>query len=112
MTRNLLAVAVAGGLTLALASAGPAFAQKPGGTLVIQHWDSPASMSIHEEATYSTVVPIMGVMNNLVLYRQDQPQNTIQGIVPDLADRWTWSEDGAELTIKLRHGVKSHDGRR
>ena len=27
-------------------------------------------MSIHEEATYSVVVPMMGVMNNLVLYDQ------------------------------------------
>ncbi|MBV9153815.1 MAG: hypothetical protein JO204_18785, partial [Alphaproteobacteria bacterium] len=37
--------------------ASPALAQKPGGVLKIQHWDSPASMSILEEATYSTVVP-------------------------------------------------------
>src|SRR5437764_7710849 len=109
---------MATGLRAALAAAAllpmiaaPAFAQKSGGTLVIQHWDSPASMSIHEEATYSTVVPIMGVMNNLVLYRQDQPQNTMQGIAPDLAESWSWSEDGAELTFKLRHGVKWHDGK-
>ena len=43
----------------------------------IQHWDSPASMSIHEEATYSMVVPIMGVMNNLVLYDQHIAQNSL-----------------------------------
>ena len=36
----------------ALLAAGAAQAQKPGGILKMQHWDSPASMSIHEEATY------------------------------------------------------------
>src|SRR5688572_30570045 len=103
----LAAAALAG----AVVSAGPALAQKAGGTLTIQHWDSPASMSIHEEATYSTVVPIMGVMNNLVLFRQDKEQNTLDGIVPDLAESWSWSEDGKELTFKLRQGVKWHDGK-
>src|SRR6266568_5443144 len=98
MTRHLFACAATGALMIAIASAGPAFAQKSGGILKIQHWDSPASMSIHEEATYSTVLPIMGVMNNLVLYKQDVPQNSLQTIVPDLAETWSWSEDGTELT--------------
>jgi hypothetical protein len=35
-------------LLIALADAGPALAQKAGGVLKIQNWDSPASMSIHE----------------------------------------------------------------
>ena len=33
----------------------PALAQKKGGILRMYHRDSPASMSIHEEATFSTV---------------------------------------------------------
>src|SRR5881394_2418287 len=109
--RRLSSCAAAGGLLLALASGNIALAQKPGGTLRVQHWDSPASMSIHEEATYSVVVPIMGVMSNLVLYKQDVPQNSMQSIVPDLADSWSWSEDGTELTFKLHPGVKWHDGK-
>src|SRR5438045_5074258 len=106
--RRILCLIFAAG---ALSVAAPAVAQKSGGVLKIQHWDSPASMSIHEEATYSTVVPTMGVMNNLVLYKQDVPQNSLQSIVPDLAESWSWSEDGAELTFKLRQGVKWHDGK-
>ena len=35
-------------------SMGPAVAQKTGGILKFFHRDSPASMSIHEEATIST----------------------------------------------------------
>jgi peptide/nickel transport system substrate-binding protein len=93
------------------AFAGPVAAQKYGGTLTIQHWDSPASMSIHEATSYSVIVPMMGVFNNLVLFRQDEEQNSVDNIVPDLAESWSWSEDGKELTFKLRQGVKWHDGK-
>jgi peptide/nickel transport system substrate-binding protein len=50
------------------------------------------------------------VFNNLVMYNQDAPQNTMQSIVPDLAVSWSWSEEGTELTFPLRQGIKWHDG--
>src|ERR1044071_8103322 len=98
-------------LAAAVAGSGPALAQKPGGTLIVQHWDSPASMSIHEEATYSVVVPMMEVFNNLVEYDQHIAQNSMSTVRPDLAESWEWSEDGKDLTFKLRQGVKWHDGK-
>src|SRR6478672_12009728 len=100
--RMLSSCAAAGALLLALSSGNIALAQKSGGTLKIQHWDSPASMSIHEEATYSAVVPAMGVMNNLVIFDQQIEQNSLDTIRPELATEWSWSEDGKELAFKLR----------
>src|SRR3954453_7274332 len=94
-----------------IAAISPAMAQKQGGTLHLYHRDSPASMSIHEEASVSTVVPMMAVMNNLVIFDQHKPQNSLDTIVPDLAESWSWSEDGKVLTFKLKQGVKWHDGK-
>jgi peptide/nickel transport system substrate-binding protein len=84
---------------------------KRGGILKMYHRDSPASASIHEEATYSTNVPFMAVFNNLVLFKQDEPQNSLDNVVPELATSWAWNEDRTTLTFKLRDGVKWHDGK-
>ena len=89
-----------------LCSSGAALAQKSGGVLRMFHRDNPPSASIHEESTVSTVVPFMPVFNNLVLFDQTKPQNSEDTIVPDLAKSWSWSDDGTELTFKLRKGVQ------
>jgi peptide/nickel transport system substrate-binding protein len=88
-----------------------AWAQQRGGILRITHRDSPSSMSIHEEGTISVILPMMGVFNNLVLFDQHARQNSLDGIVPDLATSWTWSEDGRKLTFALQKGVTWHDGK-
>ena len=44
-------------------------------------------MSTLEEVTISTVAPMMGVFNNLVLFDQHVPQNTLQSIVTPGARR-------------------------
>src|SRR3546814_16845249 len=61
----------------------PALAQKSGGIFKIYHRDSPPSMSIHEEATNSTFQPMMNVMNNLVIFDQLKPINSLDTIVPE-----------------------------
>jgi len=111
MKRDLRALAAAGLLLLALVAADAAFAQKAGGVLKISHFDSPASMSILEESTAAALRPMMGVFNNLVMYKQDVPQASLRSIVPELATSWSWNEEGTELTFPLRHGVKWHDGK-
>ena len=74
-----------------LCGAAPVSAQKQGGVLKVFFFDSPASMSIHEEATIAGQGPMMGVFNNLVIYKQDVPQASLQSIVPDLATGWSWN---------------------
>ena len=108
---NFRALATAGVLAVALCAGDAALAQKSGGILKVYFFDSPASMSIHEEATIAAQGPMMGVFNNLVMYKQDVPQSGLQSIVPDLATDWSWDEDRTQLTFRLRPGVKWHDGK-
>jgi peptide/nickel transport system substrate-binding protein len=103
---------LAGTLFMALAMTGlQVSAQKAGGTLKLYHRGTPPSASIHEEATISTVAPFMAVFNNLVLFDQHEEKNSLDSIVPDLATKWSWSEDKKSLTFDLSEGVKWHDGK-
>src|SRR5712692_362386 len=111
MSVSLRTLAALGGSLILMTAADAAFAQKPGGILKFSHFDSPASMSILEESTRAALQPAMGVFNNLVMYKQDVPQTSLQSVVPDLATGWSWNEEGTELTFPLRQGVKWHDGR-
>ncbi|HEX3410302.1 MAG TPA: hypothetical protein VHT00_01175, partial [Stellaceae bacterium] len=72
MRRNIGGFAAAAVLLIA----SPGLAQKQGGILRMPHLDSPASMSIHEESTISTLGPMMGVFNNLVMFDQHVKQNS------------------------------------
>jgi len=104
-----LAVALAG--VLSFCSIGPAIAQKDGGTLRVQHRDNPASASIHEESTVSVQQPFMAIFNNLMLFDQQKPLQSMETIVPELAESWGWDDSKTKLTFKLRQGVKWHDGK-
>src|ERR1700743_2638031 len=110
--RSVQALAVAVLSLLSALAAAPAREQpNEGGILRIYHRDSPGSPSIHEGATYSVNIPFMPIFNNLVLYNQHIAQNSIDTIVPELADSWAWSSDNKTLTFKLHQGVKWHDGK-
>jgi len=85
MTRGLRGLATVAALGTALCAWDTACAQKRGGILRMYSIDSPASMSILEEATAYSQRPMMGVFNNLVVYDQGVKQNTLETIVPDLA---------------------------
>jgi hypothetical protein len=73
MTAHLRVLAAAGSLAVALLSAETASTQEQGGILKIHHRDSPPSLSILEEVTISTVLPMMGLFNNLVMYKHCCP---------------------------------------
>ena len=76
MKRDLRAFMVTGSLLLPLFIGQTAFAQKQGDILKIYMLDSPASMSIHEEATVVAQRPMMGVFNNLVMFDPQVQQNS------------------------------------
>src|SRR5260221_4653437 len=53
----------------------------------------------------------MAVFNNLVIFKQDVPQNRMDTIMPDLATKWSWNADMTALTFQLRHGVIWQEGK-
>ena len=99
MRRESLRRVATAALLLTAIAGGNVQAQQSGGVLRIYHRDSPASMSIHEEGTNSVAIPMMAVFNNLVLYDQHVAQNSLDTIVPDLAESWSWNEEGTRLTF-------------
>src|SRR5678815_1733690 len=57
---------------------------------------------------FGTVHPIAPHYNTLL--RMDPTDRTGTRPVPDLAESWTISPDGMTYTLKLRQGVRFHDG--
>jgi peptide/nickel transport system substrate-binding protein len=109
MTKNW--AAAAGAVLIAISASQMAVAQKAGGILKTYDPDSPGGLSIQEEATVFARGPMGGVFNNLIMFDQHVPQNSLQAIVPDLATSWEWNEEGTELTFQLRQGVQFHDSK-
>jgi peptide/nickel transport system substrate-binding protein len=106
-----LATFIAAIFSLAALAGAQAAEPKSGGIWKVQHRETPGGISLHEEATFSTNVPMMAVFNNLVVFDQQKAQNSVDTIVPDLATSWEWNADKTRLTFKLREGVKWHDGK-
>jgi peptide/nickel transport system substrate-binding protein len=97
-------------LCAAMVAAFPAAAQKKGGTLRLCHNDNPPSTSLHEEATIASVTPFAAIFNNLVVFDPAKVHESIDTVIPDLAESWSWDASNTKLTFKLRQGVKWHDG--
>src|SRR5436190_3407303 len=96
---------------LAAALAVPAGAQeKPryGGELIFAVPSEPPSYDAHREETFGVIHPLAPHYNTLL--RPDPADKTATRIVGDLAESWTVSPDGRTYTLKLRRGVKFHDG--
>jgi len=88
--------------------------KKTGGILKMYSPDSPASMSIHEEATFVAEGPMMGVFNNLVLFDQQvKAKQASTRSWPDLATAWSWNEDGdrADLPAAPRRHLARRQNR-
>src|ERR1700674_1733598 len=91
-------------------AASPVAAQKAGGTLRLYHNDNPPSASLLEESTIASVTPFSAVFNNLVMFDPAKVHESLETVIPDLAESWSWDATTTKLTFKLRQGVKWHDG--
>src|SRR5665213_4557045 len=76
----------------------PAAAQKKGGTLRLYHTDNPPSTSLLEESTIASVMPFSAVFNNLVMFDPAKPHESIDTVIPDLAESWSWDYTNTKLT--------------
>ena len=95
-------------------SAAFAQAQTPrsGGTLTLRlREDLPQGFAIHESPTISTMWPAMPCLSNLVLFDPLKPTHSLDTIIPELAERWSWQDGYRKLVFFLRKDVKWHDGR-
>src|SRR5215467_13105566 len=96
---------------LVLAALSTAQAQdKPryGGELIFLVPSELPSYDGHREGTFGVVHPLAPHYNTLL--RIDPTDRTGTRVVPDLAESWTISPDGLTYTLRLRAGVRFHDG--
>src|SRR5215813_9261353 len=100
-------------LVLVIALGTPALSQTPkaGGTLnITQREDLPQGFAIHETSTISSVWPVMPCLSNLVLFDPLKKTESMDTIIGELAEKWSWQENYRNLVFFLRKGVKWHDG--
>ena len=111
--RATTAIAAVGAALVGLLTFTPAVSQTPkaGGVMnVMQREDLPQGFSIHETATISTVWPSMPCFNNLVLFDPLKKIESVDTIIGELAERWSWQDNYRNLVFFLRKNVKWHDG--
>jgi peptide/nickel transport system substrate-binding protein len=98
-------------LSAGLVMTEPASAQKSGGILRTYNSTNPPSASIVEEVTIAAAMAFSPIFNNLLIFDQSKPRNGLDTIMPELAESWSWDGTRTRLTVKLRQGVRWHDGK-
>src|SRR4029453_3470444 len=85
---------------------------KYGGELILRlREDLPQGFAINETATISTMWPAMPCFSNLALFDPLKPTHSVDTIIGELAERWSWQDNYRTLVFFLRPGVKGHDGK-
>ena len=98
-------------LVLALTLPAPAQAPKHGGVLRIHPLSAPPSLSPHEESTIATVQPASACYSGLAYFDPAKRQESIDTVIPELAEKWSWQDNYRNLVFLLRKDVKWHDGK-
>ncbi len=112
MTRfRAAAVWMAMGMIALAATFAIAQTPKSGGHLnVMLREDLPQGFAVHETATVSTSFPSMPCFNNLVIFDQLKRTESVETLVGELAEKWSWQDNYRNLVFFLRKNVKWHDG--
>jgi peptide/nickel transport system substrate-binding protein len=98
-------------LVVALTLPAPAQSPKHGGILTIHPLTAPPSLSPHEESTVATVEPMSACYSNLVYFDPMKKRESLDTIIPELAEKWSWQDNYRNLVFLLRKDVKWHDGK-
>jgi len=111
--RPLLSLAA---VALLLLAGGPATGQnaatpKSGGVLVTSPLAATPSLSPHEESTIATVQQASPCFNNLVYFDPAKKVESVDTLIPELAEKWSWQDGYRNLVFFLRRDVKWHDGK-
>ncbi|HEV8472613.1 MAG TPA: ABC transporter substrate-binding protein [Methylomirabilota bacterium] len=102
------AVLIACALVIVTFATANAQAPRYGGELIFLVPSEPPSYDGHREGTFGVVHPLAPHYNTLL--RIDPTDRTGTKPVADVAEAWTIAPDGLTYTLKLRHGVRFHDG--
>ncbi len=111
ITRFLPAIGL---VLLVLLTGFPSSGQTPksGGWLTLRlREDLPQGFAINESPTISTMWPAMPCLSNLVLFDPLKPVHSVDTIVGELAERWSWQDSFHKLVFFLRSNVR-RGGRR
>jgi len=100
------------GLLVVVVAAAVAQGQAPrrGGVLNAMLGEDPPGFSIHESATISGLWPVAPCYSNLVIFDPLRPNESVQTVLPELAEKWSWQDNYRNLVFFLRRNVKWHDG--
>jgi peptide/nickel transport system substrate-binding protein len=108
----LLALALVGSALAARPAESQGPAPKAGGSLnIMLREDLSQGFSIHETSTISTVFPASPCFNNLVYFDPLKRQESVDTIIGELAEKWSWQDNYRHLVFFLRRDVKWHDGK-
>jgi len=105
--RPLLAVLVFAFLVVPVTAQTP----KSGGVLTTSPLSATPSLSPHEESTIATVQQASPCFNSLVYYDPTKKVESVDTVVPELAEKWSWQDNYRNLVFFLRKDVKWHDGK-
>ena len=73
--------------------------------------DLSQGFAVHETSTISSVWPVSPCFNNLVIFDPLKRQESVDTVIGELAEKWSWQDNYRNLVFFLRKDVKWHDGK-